>query len=76
MDIDFLYEEYAEDGSVTHKTHTIRMTMIFRYEMEYLLEKNGFDILEIFGDYERKPFAADSPQIITISKKRNNRNGG
>ena len=70
IDIDFLYEEYDSSGAVTKKTYNLKMSLIFRYEMEYLLEKNGFTVLEVYGDYDRTPFSFSSPQIICICCKK------
>lgn len=70
IDIDFLYEEYDQDGEVTKKTHNLKMSLIFRYEMEYLLEKSGFDVINVFGDYDRSEFSQESPQILCICKKK------
>ena len=70
IDIDFLYEEYDQNGDVTKKTHSIKMSLIFRFELEYLLEKNGFAVEDTFGDYDRSEFSQTSPQIICISTKK------
>lgn len=70
IDIDFLYEEYDQNGEVTKKTNKLKMSLIFRYEMEYLLEKNGFDVINVYGDYDRSEFSQESPQIVCICKKK------
>ena len=70
IDIDFLYEEYDQDGEVTKKTKNLKMSLIFRYEMEYLLEKNGFDVINVYGDYDRSEFSQKSPQIVCICTKK------
>lgn len=70
IDVDFLYEEYDRDGNVSKSTRSLKTSLIFRYEMEYLLEKNGFEILNIYGDYDRSPFTAESLQIIFVCCKK------
>ncbi|KPK88388.1 hypothetical protein AMJ80_11120 [bacterium SM23_31] len=72
IDVDFLYEEYDRNGNVSKNTHSIKTSLIFRYEMEYLLEKNGFEVLNVYGNYDRSPFSAESPQIIVICGKKQN----
>ncbi|MFC1731891.1 class I SAM-dependent methyltransferase [candidate division KSB1 bacterium] len=69
IDIDFLYEEYDRNGEVEQHTRNIKMSLIFRYEMRYLLEKSGFIVEQEFGDYDRSEIAAVSPQLIYIAKK-------
>lgn len=70
IDVDFLYEEYDSDGNVTKKTRSLKTSLIFRYEMEYLLEKNGFEVLNVYGNYDRSPFSEESPQIICVCGKK------
>ncbi|MCP4725365.1 MAG: class I SAM-dependent methyltransferase [bacterium] len=69
IEIDFLYEEYDSAGNLARKTQNLKMSLMFRYELQYLLEKNGFKIMEFYGNYDRSPFTADSPQMIYICKK-------
>lgn len=38
-------------------------------QLQALLQKNGFKILRIFGDYELKPLENDSPRCIFIAQK-------
>ncbi len=69
IDIDFLYEEYDQDGKVTQRVHNLKMSIIFRYELLYLLEKNGFLVMDVFGNYDRSEFSQTSPQIICLCSK-------
>ncbi|MFC1493530.1 class I SAM-dependent methyltransferase [candidate division KSB1 bacterium] len=69
IDIDFLYEEYDSSGNLERKTQNLKMSLMFRYELQYLLEKNGFRIMEFYGNYDRSPFTSESPQMIYVCKK-------
>jgi SAM-dependent methyltransferase len=69
IDIDFLYEEYDRNGNLENKTYSLQMSIVFRYEMEYLLEKNGFTVEAVYGNYDRSPFTNTSPQIICVCGK-------
>ncbi|MFC1477198.1 class I SAM-dependent methyltransferase [candidate division KSB1 bacterium] len=71
IDIDFLYEEYQPDGTVKQNTRSISMSIVFRYEMQYLLEKHGFAVQSVIGDYDRTEFTSGSPQMIYICHKSN-----
>lgn len=70
MDIDFLYELYDYAGNMERCTRTLRMAIIFRFELQHMLEKNGFEILEFYGNYDRTPFSKNSPQMIYICRKK------
>jgi len=66
---DLLYEMYDEQGNLSRKTSHLTMKIVFRYEMEHLLEKCGFEILNLFGDYDKSNFGSGSHQMIFICKK-------
>jgi len=36
------------------------MRYYFRYELEHLLELNGFRVVDLFGDFDKSPFGGDS----------------
>jgi len=69
IDIDFLYEEYDKNGNLNRYTRHLNMAIIFRYEMQLLLEKNGFEILEFYGNYDKSKFTNKSSQMIYVCKK-------
>jgi len=68
-EIDFLYEEYDAEGNFKRKARHLTMGIIFRFEMQFMLEKNGFEIVEFYGDYNKSPFTTRSQQMIFICKK-------
>ena len=70
MSIDFLYEEYDKNGNLNKSARHLDMAIIFRFEMQMMLEKNGFEIVEFFGNYDKSEFTNKSPQMIYICKKK------
>jgi hypothetical protein len=44
---------------------TLRYT--FPGEMRLLLEKCGFTLAHLYGDYQRAPFADGSPRMIVVA---------
>jgi len=70
MEIDFLYEEFDPDGAVERKSRHLTMGIIFCFYMQFMLEKNGFDIIHFYGDYDKSNFTKKSPQMIYVCKKR------
>ncbi|RKY88647.1 hypothetical protein DRQ09_02550 [candidate division KSB1 bacterium] len=69
-EIDFLYEEYDKNGNLTRKARHLTMGIVFRFEMQFMLEKNGFEVIEFYGNYDKKRFDTKSPQMIFICKKK------
>lgn len=41
----------------------------FRYEVEHLLARSGFRMVELFGDFDRSPLRDDSPEMIFVAEK-------
>jgi hypothetical protein len=45
------------------------LTFIFPRELQLLLERNGFKIERIYGDYDGSTLNADSPRMITMARR-------
>ena len=69
MSIDFLYEAYNNDGRLERFARHLTMAVIFRFEMQVMLEKNGFKISALYGNHDKSPFTSKSPQMIFLCKK-------
>ena len=51
------------------KVQLLKMHYFFRYEMEHLLQLCGFRVVELFGNFDRSAFTADSPEMIFVAEK-------
>ncbi|MBN1409468.1 MAG: hypothetical protein JW969_01395 [Spirochaetales bacterium] len=59
----------AEDGSTLNVEESEwKSRYLFPYEMFYLLELCGFTIRNVFGNYKREPYNADTMLIIEAEK--------
>lgn len=47
----------------------VELRYVFRPEMILLLEKNGFAIEDIYGDYDFSPLRSSSPTMIFVARK-------
>ena len=43
------------------------MRFVFRYELEHLLARCGFRIVELYGDYDRSAFGDESLGMIVVA---------
>lgn len=67
----YIHEITDKNGHlIARKTNVLPIRYIFRYEMELLLEKAGFEIAEIFGYYDKSEFRYDSKRMIMVARKR------
>lgn len=57
-------------GELFRKTIDLKMRYFFEDEFERILFNNGFEIEEVFGNYDKVPFKEDSPFMIFVAKKR------
>lgn len=65
----FYYDETGPDGSVRRTIAPITQRFLYRHEMEHLLQRTGFSIQEVLGDFRMKPFAPDSAKMIFVARR-------
>jgi len=63
------YERKLAGGDLANDEVEIQMRWFYRYEIEHLLARAGFRDIEFYGDFEKRPFAADSPDIIAVARQ-------
>jgi hypothetical protein len=63
---------YVQDsaGKTTRIVHEFPLRYFFRFELEHLLARAGFEITELFGNFDRSPFTDSSPDMIVIATRR------
>jgi SAM-dependent methyltransferase len=64
------YRIVESDGATRELTETFPLRLIFRFELEHLLARAGFRVLEIYGDYDRSPFRETSVGMIVLATPR------
>jgi SAM-dependent methyltransferase len=62
------YEIKEADVGTRRITEKIILRYLFRYELEHLLVRAGFGIVAMYGDYDRSPFADESPAMIVVAE--------
>ena len=82
MNVDVRRDPSRQFISMTLQLHMVRrprpraptrrrefeLTFIFPRELQILLERNGFEIEHLYGDYDGKPLDADSPRMIAACR--------
>ena len=51
-DLEFIFEVRRADGSLNRSTTNISMRYFFRYELEHLLARCGFQVEKVYGDFD------------------------
>ena len=68
-DVEMTYHLTGIDGTTEKIVQAFPFRYFFRYEMEHLLERCGFRVVDRFGDFDKSPLADDSPEMIFVTEK-------
>lgn len=68
--VQIVWEELGPDGEVVDRWQTgrVRLHCLFRFEMEHLLARVGFEVEAVYGDFFRQELRDDSPGMIWVAK--------
>lgn len=69
-DVEIIYYITCLDGHTERHVQAFPMRYFFRYEVEHLLELSGFRIVDLFGDFDRSGYSADSPEMVFVAERR------
>ena len=60
------YEVVEPDGRVTKRVVEWPFRWVHRFEAEHLLERARFEIVGVYGGYEREAFSSDSEALLVV----------
>jgi len=65
----FRFEERLPSGELVSMMEVpLDMRYTFRYELQLLFEKSGFEVMDVFRDYDRNPFDGTG-EILMVGRK-------
>ena len=62
-----LYDEIDENGIVHRTKQIFEMRYFFSYELQLLLEQQGFRLSNVYGDYDFSSYGYNSPNMIFVA---------
>ncbi len=68
-DVEYYFDVTGADGRVERTVQAFPFRYFFRYEVEHLLARCGFRIVDLFGAFDRSAFGDDSPEMIFVADK-------
>ena len=68
MSVNHIYEEIAADGMVRRTMATFDLRYVWRFEAELLLDKAGFELEAVYGDWDMSPYAGDGERMILVAR--------
>jgi SAM-dependent methyltransferase len=69
-DIELIYYVTDAAGVTTRIMQAFPMRYFFRYELEHLLVRSGFQVESLFGNFDQSPFMDSSPEMIVIAVRK------
>lgn len=65
-----IYDEIDADGLVRRSVASFELTYLWKNEAHLLLEKTGFEVEELYGDWAMSDFNSTSERMIFVARKR------
>ncbi|NOT06807.1 MAG: class I SAM-dependent methyltransferase [Gemmatimonadales bacterium] len=66
---ELIYDITHPDGRTERLIHAFLMRWFYRFEVEHLLARAGFEVEQIYSDYDRSPFGAKYPgEILAVAR--------
>jgi SAM-dependent methyltransferase len=69
-DIELAYYVTDTDGKTEKSVMRFPMRWFFRFEIEHLLERCGFGVKAVYGNFDRSEFTDSSPEMIFVAERR------
>ncbi len=70
LELTHFYDVHTQGGPLQRTVITTHLYLFERTEMELLLERAGFAIKEVYGDYDLSPYELESPRMIFLAEAR------
>jgi ubiquinone/menaquinone biosynthesis C-methylase UbiE len=67
-DVEMAFEVTPPSGQMERLVFAFTFRYFFRYEVEHLLARSGFQVRELWGDFDRSPLRDDSPEMIFVAE--------
>lgn len=66
----FVYDEVDQRGRVVGRLYrNLQLRYMFRWEFEHLLARCGFELVALYGTFERQPFIQPGQELIWIAQR-------
>lgn len=70
LELTHFYDQHKQAGAVARTAITTHLYLFERSEMELLLEKAGFVVKDVYGDYDMNLYTLESNRMIFITEAR------
>jgi SAM-dependent methyltransferase len=70
LEVHYRWEVVGRGGEVREERVSFPLRWYHRFELEHLLARSGFGILELYGDFRRGPFRDDTWEMVVVAVPR------
>ena len=68
--VELIYDVTHPDGREERLVHAFPMRYLFRFEAEHLLARCGFEVEQVYADFDKPPYGSTYPgELIFVAKK-------
>ena len=68
-DFELIYYVTYPDGRQERLVHAFSLRYLFRFEAEHLLARSGFEVEQVYADYEKSPYGSTYPgELIFVAR--------
>jgi SAM-dependent methyltransferase len=68
--VELIYYVTHPDGREERLVHAFPMRYLFRFEAQHLLTRCGFEVEQVYADYDKSPYGSKYPgELIFVAKK-------
>lgn len=72
LKVELIYYVTHTDGHEERLLHSFPMRYLFRYEAQHMLERCGFDVVNVYADFDKSPYGSKYPgELIMMATKHN-----
>jgi len=68
QEITYVYDELLPDGGILRSVVPMTLRHVFRYELTLLLEKAGFNLATLYGDYDLSLYGEGGPRMLAVAE--------
>lgn len=69
-DVELIYYLTTGASEEVRLVHAFSMRWYWRYEVEHLLARCGFDLVTVYGNFDRSPLSEGSPEMVFVAERR------
>lgn len=64
-----IYDELDDDGRVRRTCVEVELRYFTRFELQLLLERAGYKVEALYGDYDLAPYGPNSQRLIAVARR-------